>query len=114
MTIAAPLNDFVSIVKIDSATGVVDQVFVGTFGPALTGNFDIATIDFNVIGGTGTTIAVNQNCGGCVWSGPSSSDIPVTYVDGQVSVAAVPVPAAVWLMGSGLIGLVGIGRRTRS
>jgi hypothetical protein len=34
----------------------------------------------------------------------------VSYV-GQVS--AVPVPAAVWLFGSGLVGLVGIGRRRK-
>ncbi|MFT5396633.1 MAG: hypothetical protein ACI85N_001837 [Gammaproteobacteria bacterium] len=31
-----------------------------------------------------------------------------------VSVSAVPVPAAVWLMGTGLIGLIGFGRRRRS
>ncbi|MCK5003174.1 MAG: VPLPA-CTERM sorting domain-containing protein [Gammaproteobacteria bacterium] len=33
---------------------------------------------------------------------------------GSLGVAAVPVPAAVWLMGSGLIGLVGVARRRRS
>ena len=29
----------------------------------------------------------------------------------SMSVAAVPVPAAVWLFGSGLIGLIGVARR---
>jgi hypothetical protein len=30
------------------------------------------------------------------------------------AVSAVPVPAAVWLFGSGLLGLVGISRRKKS
>jgi len=32
-------------------------------------------------------------------------------VDSYVQTSAVPIPAAIWLFGSGLIGLVGIGRR---
>lgn len=38
------------------------------------------------------------------------SDSYGSYVD-MVSVQPVPVPAAVWLMGSGLLGLIGFGRR---
>ena len=34
-------------------------------------------------------------------------------LDGFVGVSAVPVPGAVWLLGSGLLGLIGIQRRTR-
>lgn len=34
-----------------------------------------------------------------------------TFADGHTEVSAVPVPAAIWLLGSGLIGLVGIRRR---
>jgi hypothetical protein len=32
---------------------------------------------------------------------------------GNLAVSAVPLPAAVWLFGSGLLGLVGIGRRRK-
>jgi hypothetical protein len=35
----------------------------------------------------------------------------VLYLEGNVTVGAVPVPAAVWLFGSGLLGLVGVARR---
>ena len=31
---------------------------------------------------------------------------------GEVGIPAVPVPAAAWLFGSGLLGLVGVTRRT--
>lgn len=36
-----------------------------------------------------------------------------TFDDFPVSGSAVPVPAAVWLMGSGLLGLVGVARRKK-
>ena len=55
-------------------------------------NFDIVTLSFTGTGGT-----VN---GGSPWVvGPYNSN-------------TIPVPAAVWLFGSGLIGLVGVARRS--
>jgi hypothetical protein len=41
---------------------------------------------------------------------PGSANISGTG-DCSISVSPVPVPAAVWLFGSGLVGLIGIGRR---
>jgi len=58
--------------------------------------------------------------GGVSWSGDISvtpegaNSYTVTFSDGsvlEVDVAIVPVPAAVWLFGSGLLGLVGVARR---
>ena len=45
------------------------------------------------------------------FNGPES---PITGSTLAVDVKVVPVPAAVWLFGSGLIGLVGVARRKRA
>ena len=44
-------------------------------------------------------------------NGPFAGSIAV--FNGTGSVSAVPVPAAAWLMGSGLLGLVGVARRRK-
>ena len=43
-------------------------------------------------------------------SGVAIADVR-TFADGHTEISAVPIPAAIWLLGSGLIGLVGIRRR---
>jgi hypothetical protein len=44
---------------------------------------------------------------------PNDPTIP-DYISASVEISAVPVPPAVWLFGSGLLGLVGVARRRRS
>lgn len=66
------------------------------------------TVDFTIdLAGTGlldgSELALR-------WEFTCANDV----IEGAVGVPAVPVPAAVWLFGSGLIGLVGIARRKKS
>ncbi|MGB5409060.1 MAG: VPLPA-CTERM sorting domain-containing protein, partial [Thiogranum sp.] len=89
------------------------QVAVIPFGanpdPLVTGDAPVASLTFTVLGNAGTTeITVSDSAllGG--WS-PALTE---AYVPGSVTV--VPVPAAVWLFGSGLLGLVGVARRRRA
>jgi len=96
-----------------AATGTLDFIILGTSGSAVT-VFDIATLSFNVIGADGDFSEIAMADAFTGWSAPGAVPVPVTYVDGQVTVTPVPVPAAVWLFGSGLLGLVGMARRKKA
>ena len=50
------------------------------------------------------------NFGNCIASG----DAPYAEVDYTYEVSSVPVPAAVWLFGSALLGLAGVARRKKA
>jgi hypothetical protein len=73
-----------------------------------------AALNFYQIVGAGSALTaqtLNQfknATGDATWTLSASGDLQYT-VPGQIS--AVPLPAAVWLFGSGLLGLAGIGRR---
>ena len=61
--------------------------------------------------GIDTNINASDFSSGCIT--PGSANISGTG-DCSVSVNPVPVPAAIWLFGSGLVGLIGISRRKQS
>jgi hypothetical protein len=65
------------------------------------GNFIPVTMSFVADGSQSTIKFVGLNSG---WNG--------FYID-NVNVSAVPLPAAIWLFGSGLIGLIGISGRKK-
>jgi len=53
----------------------------------------------------------DMNNGGQGSAGKTVTSYAWAVYSGDVSVSAVPVPAAVWLFGSGLLGLIGMARR---
>ena len=74
--------------------------------------FDIFSLDFTALPPPGqTSLAVGLAGFGNITDGSGALEVPMTFGAGTVNISAVPVPAAAWLFGSGLIGLVGIARR---
>lgn len=96
-------------------------------GPDTSGDFTATNVNSQSITLTSNnwyTLAVNNNNTG--WAGDifsSCSSISnactVVFGDGTVlavdsQVAAIPVPAALWLFGAGLLGLAGVARRNKA
>jgi len=87
----------------------VDRGSLGVSALANSGSWDITanTVDFTIdLAGTGlldgSELAMR-------WEFTCANDV----IEGAVHVPAVPVPAAFWLFGSGLIGLAGVARRKK-
>jgi len=75
-------------------------------------NFDIATLTFDAVATGGPILAGVEVSILDVWADfDGLIDMTPTGVGSEVTINAVPVPAAVWLFGSGLLGLVGVARR---
>jgi len=82
------------------------DVVLGSFQP---NDFVLGTFDFGTLSlGTSALNVAAPLFGGLVGAGALELDMEV--VEGSVSV--VPVPAAIWLFGSALMGLIGLSRRT--
>lgn len=109
-----------AIIQLNNALNLADTVPVGAgsigsdqyFVPAIEYNFPIPPID--IWGAFGA-----ENFGG-LWDACESNCLSgiAALRPGDVNTFAkfsvVPVPAAVWLFGSGLVGLIGIARRKKA
>ena len=112
-TAPAGYTDLFGTSSLDTVAGQLN-VTLATFGAALPSNFDFISISFLANTLAESNIGIAQGPDG-LWQDGNLQPIPavdVTYVGATLNPApAVPVPAAVWLFGSGLIGLVGVARR---
>ena len=114
VTIDELVWDFVTNTgTINNIAGTVDGIMVNAWSN-ISGNFTVATIQFQEISGgsfLNSTIGITEYALNPWASG--GSEINPDFVNGTVTVSAVPVPAAVWLFGSGLLALTSIARRSR-
>ena len=94
-----------------NTTGITDLFFVLESSDAFpSGNFDAFIIDFITVAEGETEIGLLGYPLG--WIQPDFTFFPdLISINANVNVSDVPVPAAAWLFGSGLIGLVGMARR---
>lgn len=99
--------------SINNSNGTVDGIMVNTFA-SVAGNFIIATIEMQAIAAGSSSLLLSEY-GLNPWASAGSVLNP-DYVNASVNitgapVSAVPVPAAIWLFGSGLLGLIGLAKR---
>jgi hypothetical protein len=83
----------------------------GLFTPHLGDSFDILTADLIQGGFSSLTLAALDP--GLKWDISYLTDAIGTTDVVRLSVAAVPIPAAVWLFGTGLLGLLGVAKRRK-
>ena len=89
--------------------GLWGTVGFDTFSTPPTGNMTIATINLTALmGGSSELVILNS----AFFDDGTIGQLNPTLQPGVVN--AVPVPAAAWLFGSGLLGLVGVARRKTS
>lgn len=97
-----------------SGPGEINGIAFGNFGglaaagPTLVGSLSFTGSPLPI---TLLTMADNDSPAGEWYATDGSGPLIVDY--GPAEISAIPVPAAVWLFGSGLLGLVGLARRRK-
>ena len=99
--------------SLDASSNVVFGGPLGVGGTA----FDMVTLSFTVKDVplvNPTDVALNFGPGGNWFDASYSTILTSDITFNSAAITVVPVPAAVWLLGSGLLGLVGVARRRRA
>ncbi len=114
-SIANPPWDASFISADNAGSGVIDYLFLSKSTAGDAGNhFALASFTFNVLGnvGSSTELVLSNDPFEVGFVAPGAVPIAANYLNSQVHV--VPVPAGVWLFGSGLLGLLGLKKRVNA
>jgi hypothetical protein len=115
-----PLGPAFNLGTLDQAAGTLSEIDLLSFSGIEDTTFDIVTLTFlaQAAGNAAVTPSLANfpgQPGANIWVDSTGFGAAnPSFIGGSAQISAVPVPAAVWLFGSGLIGLVGIARRRRS
>lgn len=113
VTVNTALFDFFSLSgTIDNNSGTVSDVVFNTFAGA-SGNFLIATVDLTALTAGSTGLILTESFLNPFSSASAGDSLAVDFQPGNVTVTAVPLPAALVLMLSGLAPFGWLIRRNR-
>ncbi len=103
--------NFIADSTIDNAGGTVTASTVG-FPGATTATFDLAIITFTANAVGSFYMGLSELASNPFFLSDGTTLAMPTFNGANVSV--VPIPPAIWLLGSGLVGLIGMARRKRN